>query len=282
MAAEDVAQRLGIDVQVLFAGNDAIAQSGQLLNAIQSSADARPDGVVCAPVGTSLVRVASSAAEAGVGWALLNREGEYVDELRRKHPTPIFSVSVDQAEVGRIQGEQIRALLPEGGLVLYVLGPKANPIAKERLTWMQKVMPANVQLRTLSGDWSEQSGYNAVSRWLQLKTSHETPVTLVAAQNDDMAMGARRAFEDETHGQARERWTSLPYIGCDSCPGAGQEWVRSGRLTASVIHPATAGLAIEMMVRAIQTKSQTLERMIVDPVSDPPIAQLARIPAHAS
>ena len=43
-AAQEAAIRLGIEVQVLFAGNDAIAQSEQLLKAIQSPAqDSRPE-----------------------------------------------------------------------------------------------------------------------------------------------------------------------------------------------------------------------------------------------
>lgn len=192
----------------------------------------------------------------------------------------MFSVSVDQTEVGRLQGQQIGALLPDGGLVLCILGPATSPVVEERLRGMQTTKPANVQVRTLVGDWSEESGYKTVNRWLQLKTSHETPINLIAAQDDDMAMGARRAFE-EISGAVHTRWASLPYIGVDGCPGAGLEWVRSGRLTASVVIPATAGLALEMMVKAIQTKSQPPERTIVAPDSCPPITQLTPKPIPA-
>lgn len=278
--AQAVAQRLGVDAEILFAGNDAITQSSQLLSAIQCSAEMRPDGILCAPAGTSLQRVAAHAAEAGIGWALINREGNYLDELRQGHASPMFSVTVDQAEVGRLQGQQIGALLPEGGLVLCILGPANSPVGAERLRGMQATKPASVQVRTLVGNWAEESGYNAVSRWLQLKTSHQTPISLVAAQCDEMAMGARRAFE-ETAGAERERWTSLPYVGVDGCPGAGMEWVRTGRLTASVVIPATAGVALEMMIKAIQTRTQPPERTIVAPDSYPAVAKLTPKPAHA-
>jgi ribose transport system substrate-binding protein len=273
-AAQATALRLGVDVEIQYAGGDAITQCEQLLQTIQSSKETRPDGIICSPVGTTLIQVARQAAAGGIGWAVLNREVEYIAELRSQYEAPIFSVSLDQAEIGRIQGRQIGALLPEGGLVLYLLGPSGNSAAEQRLTWMQTVKPSNVQVRTLIGDWSQQSAHKAVSRWLQLRTSHTTPVNLVAAQNDDMALGARRAFEEHTSGEHRERWSRLPYIGCDCCPAAGQEWVRRGLLTSSVVNPPTAGIALETMVRAIQTKSKAPERTVAAPVSYPALEKL--------
>ena len=143
VCARQAAQRLGIDVEVRYAGNDAITQSEQLLKAIQGPESARPNGIVCAPVGTTLVRVAQQAATAGIGWALLNREGDYIPELRRTNQAPMFAVTVDQGEIGRIQGQQIGALLPEGGMVLCVTGSGGN-IADHRLNWMQSTKPASV------------------------------------------------------------------------------------------------------------------------------------------
>jgi ribose transport system substrate-binding protein len=281
VCARQAAQRLGVDLDVLYAGNDAITQSEQLLKAIQGPEKQRPDGIVCAPVGTTLTRVAQQAAASGIGWALLNREGDYIAELRRMHQVPIFTVTVDQGEIGRIQGRQIAALLPKGGLVLCIIGSVGTGIADERLNWMQTTKPANVQVRTLTGSWTDDSGYKAVSRWLQLKTSHETPVTLVAGQNDDMVVGARRALEEQTHGQQRERWLSLPYIGCDCCPGAGLDWVRKGLLTASVVNPPTGGLALELMVKALRTKAQPPERTCATPDSEPALDRLKEIVSHS-
>lgn len=278
-AALEAAQRLGVDLQVLFAGNDAITQGEQLLNAIQSSSQpSRPDGIICYPVGTTLLQIARQAAAAGIGWAILNRECDYIAELRGISQASFFSVTTNNEEIGRIQGRQIAALCPAGGLVLHLAGPSVSSIVQLRTTGMQSTKPANIQLRTLIGDWSEQSGYNVVSRWLQLKTASDTPVSLVAAQNDDMAMGARRAFEELASLAQRQRWAGLRYIGCDCCPGAGEAWVRKGLLTASIVNPPTAGLAVELMVRAIQTKSQPAERTMAEPASYPAVEMLASAP----
>src|SRR5258708_27682743 len=236
-AAGEAARRLGVHVQILYADNDAITQSQQLLNVIQSSSDdSRPDAIVCHPVGTTLKQVAREAMARGIGWALLNREDNYLSELQSMS-RPSFCVTVDQEEVGRIQGRQFGALLPKGGLVLYILGPSINPVFKQRTAGMESTKPQNIPIRTLRGNLTEKSGYDAVTAWLQLKTSRATPVSLVAGQNDNMAIGARKAFEEILSGEERERWSSLPYTGCDA--RAGQEWLRAGLLAASVFLPPT-------------------------------------------
>lgn len=281
-AALEMGQRLGIDVQVLFASNDAITQSEQMLNAIQSPQQTRPDGIVCYPVGTTLHQAARQAATAGIGWAVLNRECDYIPELRGMSRAPFFTATSNNDEIGRIQGRQIAALSPTGGMVLHLIGPSVSSIVHLRTRGMQSTKPASVQVRALAGDWSEQGGYNVVTRWLQLKTAADTPVTLVAAQNDDMAVGARRAFEEKTTGSQHERWTRLPYIGCDCCPGAGETWVRKGLLTASIVNPPTAGMAVELMARAIQNNTQPPERTVAQPTSYPALETLAPVPTSAS
>jgi ribose transport system substrate-binding protein len=275
-AGREVAGRLGVDVQVQFAkNNEAVAQSEQLLNTIQSTAkEARPNGIICAPVGTTLSQVAHQAVAAGIGWAVLNRDADYIGELRKNSSVPVFTVSTDQEAIGRIQGLQIAALLPEGGLVLYLLGPSGNAVMEKRLAGMMHSKPANVEVKTLTGQWSESSGYRAVSRWLQLRTQRDRAIDLVAAQNDDMAVGARKALQENTKGEERERWLRLPYVGCDCCPGAGVEWVHQGLLTCSVINPPTGGPALQMMVKALQTNERPPEFTTIPPESHPAIEKL--------
>src|SRR5580658_3806498 len=115
-AARETATRLGFDLQVVYAGNDAIKQNDQILKAIQSPAGARPDAILFEPLGaTALPQVARAASGAGIGWVVLNRNAEYLPELRRAGRAPAFAVSSDHVEIGRIQGQQFAALLPQGG-----------------------------------------------------------------------------------------------------------------------------------------------------------------------
>jgi ribose transport system substrate-binding protein len=275
MSAEQAAQKFGVDVQVVYAQNDAINQSTQLLKAIQAAPEDRPDGIVFEPVGgTALPQVARAASMAGVGWAVLNRDASYVAELRKTSKSPMFAVTSDHVEIGRIQGRQCAALLPKGGAILYIQGPSENSAAKERTLGMQQAKPANLQLTILKGQWTEESSQRAVRNWLKLSTSQKAVIDLVAAQDDSMAIGARKAFQELGNELEKERWLRVPYLGCDGLPKTGQAWVRSGVLTATIFIPPNTGQAIEMMVDALQNAKTLPERAITVAVSVPPIETL--------
>lgn len=275
-AAERAARRFGVDLQIVYAENDSITQSQQLLKVIQSADGPRPYAIVFEPVGgTALPQVARAAAVTGIGWVVLNRDAEYLSDLRKTYRVPLFSITSDHEEIGRIQGRQMEALLPGGGSVLYIQGPSESSAAKQRTAGMYETKPINIQIKTLKGHWTEESAYKAVSSWLRLSTSHETRVDLIASQDDSMAVGARKAFQDHTADEARNRWLTLPYIGCDGMPKTGQAWVRSGLLAATVIVPANADQAIEMLVNAASGTAQPRERSVTVPVSYPPLEALA-------
>src|SRR6202047_713854 len=238
VAAKEAAQRLGVALQIVQADNDAIKQSDQILQAVQSNEGKRPNSVLFEPLGsTSLPQAARAAAAGGVGWVVLNRNAEYIPELRRAGRAPVFSVSSDHVGIGRIQGLQFATLLPQGGSVLYIQGPSENSAAKERTLGMQETKPANIQIIALRGQWTEESAQRAVRSWLKLTTSQKATVDLIGAQDDSMAIGARKAFEELPNEVDRERWLRLPFTGCDGLPKTGQAWVRSGLLAATVFVP---------------------------------------------
>ena len=274
-SADEAAKRLGVTAEIIYAGNDAISQSTQLLKAVQAAPETRPNAIVFEPVGgTALPQVARAAVAVGIGWAILNREANYIEELRKTSTTPIFAISSDHLEIGRIQGRQFAALLPRGGAVLYIQGPSENSAAKDRTLGMQETKPANIQIIALRGQWTEESAQRAVRSWLKLSTSQKTAVDIVGAQDDSMAVGARKAFEELPEAD-RERWLKLPFTGCDGLPKTGQSWVRSGLLAATVFVPPNAGQAIEMFVQAIQQSKHLPDRVLTVPTSIPPLSTLS-------
>ncbi len=274
-SAEQVARKLGVQVQIVFADNDAINQSTQVLKAIQSSEAARPTAIIFEPVGgTALPQVAQAAVSAGIGWGVLNRDAAYIPDLRKMATAPVFGLTSDHIEIGRIQGRQFAALLPHGGSILYIQGPSENSAAKERTLGMRETKPANIQVTILKAQWTEESSTRSVRSWLKLVTSQRAPIDLIGAQDDSMAIGARRAFDELTNESEKERWLSLPFTGCDGLPKTGQSWVRSGLLAATVFVPPNAGEAIEMVFRALQAKKQIPERVLTVPVSIPALSDL--------
>jgi len=276
-SAEQAARKAGVHVQIIHAQNDAINQSTQVLKAIQAPKELRPDGIIFEPVGgTALPQVAKAAVTAGIGWVILNRDASYIEELRKTSTAPLFSVSSDHVEIGRIQGRQMAALLRGGGSVLYIQGPSENSAAKDRTLGMQETKPASVQVTTLKAQWTQESAQRSVRSWLKLTTSQRSAIDLISAQDDSMAMGARDAFKELTNEDERERWLKLPFTGCDGLPKTGQAWVRSGMLTATVFVPPNAGQAIELLVDAIQNKKMPPERVVTAAASIPALDALAR------
>ena len=277
-AAEDAARRLDANIQIVYAGNNAVDQSYQLLKVIQNSTQ-RPTAILVEPVGTGMPQVAGAAVATGIGWGKLNREVDYVAKLRRDGRAPVFAVTTDQDEIGRIQGRQFAVLLKKGGGVLYIEGPSTGEVARLRAAGMHSTKPSNADVKALKGDWTEDSGYKAVKSWSSLSTSQQLHIRVIGCQNDAMAIGARRAFEEVADSQARKDWLSLPFTGCDGVPKTGQEWVRRGLLAATVVVPPTMGLAFEIMAKAILSGVQPAQRTVSTPSSYPTLEEVAARPS---
>jgi ribose transport system substrate-binding protein len=274
-AAERAARLLNVDLKIIHANNDAVTQSQQLLHYIQGSPESRPDAIVFEPAGgTAFPQVARAATAADIGWVILNHDGDYVYDLRQRCQVPIFSITTDHDQVGQIQGKQFAAMLPQGGSILYIEGPANSSAAQERTAGMNRTKPANIQVKKIRANWTEESSYRAVSSWLRLRTSQETHIDLVGAQDDSMAAGARKAFA-EIATTERERWLKIPFTGCDGMPKTGQSWLRSGVLAATIYIRPNSDLALEMLTDAMRTGSKPPERKLILPESMPSLQELA-------
>ena len=124
-SAQSAAIQLGASVQIIYSGNDAVLQTQQILGFIQNPAK-RPDAILAEPVGTGMAQIAGAAVAAGIAWAMINAEVDYVARLRQlRQPSlvPVFSVLSNDDAIGKIQGQQIAAILGDAGCVLYIEGP---------------------------------------------------------------------------------------------------------------------------------------------------------------
>ena len=214
-AARETAAELGVDVQILFADNDAVTQSQQVLEIVQSPS-ARPDAILFEPLSaTALSRVGEAAVAVGIGWVVLNCDVEYISALRSRSHALAFAVTRDHTEIGRIQARQFAALLPAGGTILYIQGPATSLAAVQRTIGMDSTRPANVKIKSLRSPWTEPGAYEAVTAWLRLSTSRAESIDLVGCQYDGIARGAKKAFEEHPDPEERARWLRLPFAGDD-------------------------------------------------------------------
>jgi ribose transport system substrate-binding protein len=107
-----------------------------------------------------------------------------------------------------------------------------------------------------------------------MATSQSASISLVGAQDDSMALGARKAFQEITNEAERSRWLSLPFTGCDGQPATGQAWVREKWLTATIHIPPLTGQAMEILAKANQDGTQPPEHAFTKSFSIPPFESL--------
>jgi ABC-type sugar transport system substrate-binding protein len=275
--ARSVARRHGFEIDVVFAENNSIEQIQQLFKYIYLPEGQRPAAIVVETVvGEGLQRVARNAVKAGIGWILLNRKVGYLQDLRREYPKlPIATVGTDQVEVGRIQGRQVAALLPEGGGLLYIQGPTDTSASQERYRGMQEVTGSGrFDIKVLGGQWTEASGEKAIASFLRLRSLEGFRAEIVSCQNDAMAVGARRAVDVIPDEARRREWSKVVYLGCDGLPEGGQRLVRDRTLLATVITPSNAGAAVDLVVRALKSGQPGPPELTLAPTSYPDVGAL--------
>jgi ABC-type sugar transport system substrate-binding protein len=220
--------------------------------------------------------VARQAAKAGIGWVLLNRDATYLDEMRSSYPAlPLFCVTPDHHEIGKLQGKAARTLLPGGGNVLCITGPVSATASRQRRAGMeQELAGSGVAVTCGYGDWSVVSGEHAVESWARgLQPGGPIPGLLVA-QNDAMAAGASKALALVAAARGLPALARVPVIGCDGVREYGLRLVHERILTATVLVPGTASPAIDALA-AWRSTGRTPERRMLQPVSIyPPLETL--------
>ncbi|HTR47502.1 MAG TPA: substrate-binding domain-containing protein [Verrucomicrobiae bacterium] len=278
-AARAAAERLGVELQLLNAEMDPFRQSQQLLELVQARPETRPHGILLEPVSAiGLPRVAEAAVAAGIAWVVSNAPVDYIGGLRKKAKAPVFLISQNHAEIGRMQAQQIGAILPGGGSVLYLRGPAMNAVASKRFEGLESAKPRNVEIRGLKVQSTADSSYAAVRSWLSSGMAKPELTQMIVSQNADFLIGAREAFEGNTEEPARSKWLNLPRAGAGT-RSQMKPLVDDGTLRAAVLTSLTMGTAIDMLVRAMQSGSQPPEKTFVEADSYPSLEALAKTPA---
>ena len=241
-------ERLGFEVSVVYGKGDPATQARQIEEAVKGPEAGRPTAVVVQPLSAAALEGAARAAlDAGIGWVSLE-PAFYLDALQRTHPGKLVAVvTADAQEMGRLQARIVRALLPRGGSVVAIEGPVLSPpVINRREGLRDGLRGSGVEIvKTLAGDWTEASGEKAATLWLRLGRAARP--SLIAAQNDAMAAGARKAI-----AAWKPEWLDLPITGCDGLPDGGQRMVREKTLSATVVQPTSTGPAIELVARGLR------------------------------
>jgi ABC-type sugar transport system substrate-binding protein len=199
---------------------------------------------------------------------------DFVDDARRLHPQrAIFTAAGDQTEIGRVQAQQVRALLGNAGRVMCVTGNIRNAEAHLRLKGLKEGLADGFEVAVVDADWTSEGARRAVEQWaMGIARQEDVPAAFVA-QNDEMALGVRQALRDL---DSRHDWPigGSPIVGCDGADDFGQRLVREGRLRATVVMTPGSGPAIEWVARARAGSELPPVHVVLPVTSYPPIPRL--------
>jgi ABC-type sugar transport system substrate-binding protein len=273
-------KRLGFTVTPMGAQNDPVRQLAQITAALEAAPGGDLAAILVAPVrDDGLADLAQQAARADIGWTLLNRESTQatLPPFPGDEPTrvPAFCVSPDQLEIGRIQAEQAKVLAPNGGTIIAITGPARTSASRRRLEGLWTELGPNYALTLLEADWTTERARLVLDRWLAGLDGSTLPA-LIAAQNDEMALGARQALRDAASQRGLPALLDLPLIGCDGSPGLGQRLVRESRINATVTLPSPAGPALEWLARFRDTGELPPSQLSLPVASYPSIKSLRK------
>ena len=275
---QQMAERYGFEFRVFQAMGDAMKQVAQIQACLREPADRRPTLVIVAPVREiSLLAVAQAAARLGIGWVMLLRWCHYLQDLREEFPDlPVFAVLADQVELGRIQGRQVRACLPDDAVVVYIRGPLGTSSSLGRTVGLQESLQgARNRLYMFNGGWTPRSGARAMRDWLRYFRRRPMPRFVVAAQNDEMAVGARDAWQQIVMERPDLAPAAVAFCGSDGAPDYGQRLTIEGVLASTVIMPLGGGRAIIEAARMPETNVVPRARIVLMPRPFPEPTSLA-------
>jgi ABC-type sugar transport system substrate-binding protein len=284
--AQEAAARAGLSIDVFDADNSAAKQGQDLVRFALDNAGKKtcvlvvplsdsPDEV--AVENDSTYRVSRRIVQKGVGWITLNHgREEVVQTLRREFPSlPIGMVVIDNAELGRLQALQLRALLPRGGTVLCVRGNPYDSASRDRSSGLLAgTAGSSLLLEQVDGRWDPAVAENAVYKWLTSPMHQKTPLHAVASQNDTMGIAARQALRRAARELGRPELSGIPVLGGDGLPQLGRRWVDERELTATVVVPVPGRPGIELIAKHWRDAKPLPEVTRLAPTPYPPISEL--------
>ena len=180
----------------------------------------------------------------------------------RKTDSPNYTafMGADNYAVGHAMGEYIASRLDGRGRVLEIMGLRGSSPAIDRhrgFTDALRQYPGITFVDSLQGDWTEESGYEAMQAYLSQHP--DAQIDYVFGQNDRMALGARKASlnsKSSARREASERTLNSKYCGIDALatPDGGIEHILSGDLEASYIYPTRGDELFQLAMNILEDK----------------------------
>lgn len=177
-------------------------------------------------------------------------------------------ISADNYEMGHVMGEHIARRLGGWGRVVEVMGLKGSSPAIDRHKGFVDAIsgyPGIEIVATLQGDWTEQSGFEAMSSWLSgdgRKVLDHSSIDFVFGQNDRMAIGARKALTSYISPLTSK------FCGIDGLPGEGGgiQLVCDSVLDATYIYPTHGDQLLDLALDILEGRPYKRESSMMSAI----------------
>lgn len=168
-------------------------------------------------------------------------------------------IGADNRRLGREMGEYLARRMKGSGRVVEVLGLRGSSPAIERHEGFVEALKAYPDMKLVAqvyGDWLKDKAQSSMDSLLRRGIAFDC----VFAQNDRMALGARRAVEDA--GLDASKYV---YVGVDALPSAdgGLVSVRDGLMDATYTYPTRGDLVIQLAMNILEHKPYSRDNNLV-------------------
>jgi inositol transport system substrate-binding protein len=213
------------DIDLRFA--DAQGDVGRQLSQIQNFAAQDAAAIIVNAADTSATPGMTKAArDAGVPIVYVNRR-----PAEESLPDGVVFVGSDDLQAGTLEMEELARLMNHRGTVAIMVGELASNGAQLRTKAVESVVAKYPEMKVVEkqvGNFQRERGLDLMNNWL----TAGTPIDAVAANNDEMAIGAIMAIQ-----QARVAGGKILVGGVDATPDALAELAK-GTLAVTVFQDA--------------------------------------------
>ncbi len=239
----------GVTLEVRSADDDNNRQAGDIDYFIARGVDLL---IVSPNRADSLTPAVSKAYDAGIPVIVADRKvtGDKYTAF----------VGGDNLEVGKLQGEYLQRVLPQGGKVLEVMGLIGSTPQELRHQGLLESLSGTggrYQFVQCMGAWKRDRGEAEVLKVL----AQHPDIKVILAQNDQMAIGASRAVRSLNPGH------KVFIMGVDGLTGAnnGIEAIRNGTIDVSATYITGGDLIVQTAMKIL--RGEPFERDVVLPTS---------------
>lgn len=247
MSKEAEAQQ--VKLQFEDANNDVGRQVSQVENFIAQ----RVSAIVVNPVDTAATkRISEAARKAGIPLVYVNRKPD------EKMGNGVVFVGSDSLVAGRLQMEELAKRLNGKGNVAIMVGMLSSDAAIDRTKGVKEVakkFPGIKIVEEQVADFDRKKGIDLMAKWL----SNGTKIDAIAANNDEMALGALIAMK-----QAKVSAKTVLVAGVDATPDALAS-MKSNELALTVFQDAKGQGSGSVQAAVKMIKKQKLPDMNMIP-----------------